>query len=219
MGRMMIKANALLAFEAQFHAFIETEMVTDGAHDLQHVMRVVNTAKRLCEQEGASLEVVVPAAYLHDCFTYPKDHPQRKESARKAADKATEFLRTINYPEVYFDAVHHAIMAHSFSANLQPETLEAKVVQDADRLDSLGAVGIARCLFVSAGFDSSLYSVDDPFGHERTLDDKSFTVDHFYTKLLKLEGMMQTASAKKEARKRTAYMEQFLVQLSSEIIQ
>nr|WP_192867809.1 HD domain-containing protein [Thaumasiovibrio subtropicus] len=207
----------MLEFEAQFRDFIAKEMVTDAAHDLQHVERVVKTAKMLSEEEGAKLEIVLPAAYLHDCFTYPKDHPKRKESAKMAADKAIDFLRTIQYPDIYLDAIHHAIMAHSFSANVTPLTIEAKVVQDADRLGSLGAIGVARCLFVAVGFGSALYSADDPFAATRALDDKSFTVDHFYTKLFKLESMMQTATAKKEARQRSQFMQDFLTQLSNEI--
>lgn len=204
-------------FETQLLAFISKEMVQDPAHDLSHVKRVVKTARELCQQENARLEVVLPAAYLHDCFTFPKNHPERAKSSTIAADKATQFLASISYPSEFISDIHHAICAHSYSANIAPTTLEAKIVQDADRLDALGAVGIARCLQVSASFGSSLYHVDDPFCTDRELDDKNYTVDHFYNKLFKLEAMMNTESAKQEARKRTAYMEGFLQQLKQEI--
>jgi len=204
-------------FESQLFEFISQEMVQDPAHDLSHVKRVVKTARELCRQENARLAVVLPAAYLHDCFTFAKNHPDRTKSSTIAADKATAFLQSIEYPSKFIDDIHHAICAHSYSANITPITLEAKIVQDADRLDALGAIGIARCLQVSAGFGASLYQVDDPFCTDRELDDKNYTVDHFYNKLFKLEAMMNTESAKQEARKRTAYMEGFLKQLEGEI--
>ncbi|WP_394126917.1 HD domain-containing protein [Vibrio hepatarius] len=204
-------------FEPRLFEFISQEMVQDPAHDLSHVKRVVKTARELCQQESARIEVVLPAAYLHDCFTFAKNHPDRAKSSTIAADKANAYLQSIDYPSEFIDDIHHAICAHSYSANITPTTLEAKIVQDADRLDALGAVGIARCLQVSAGFSASLYQVDDPFCTDRELDDKNYTVDHFYNKLFKLEAMMNTESAKQEARKRTAYMEAFLQQLKQEI--
>ncbi len=204
-------------FEPQLLTFISQEMVQDPAHDLSHVARVVKTSRALCALEGAKIDIVLPAAYLHDCFTFPKNHPDRAKSSLMAADKATEFLNSIGYPEQCLAEIHHAICAHSYSANIAPTTLEAQIVQDADRLDALGAVGIVRCLQVSASFGSSLYHVDDPFCHQRELDDKRYTVDHFYNKLFKLEAMMNTPAAKQEAKKRTDYMKGFLAQLQGEI--
>ena len=204
-------------FENQFKAFIEQTMQTDAAHDINHVLRVVRTAKQLCQDEKARPEIVVPAAYLHDCFTYPKDHPERKSSAFLAADKAIEFLDNINYSPEYFEAIHHAIITHSFSANVTPQTLEAEIVQDADRLDALGAIGIARCIQVSATFDTTFYSVDDPFCDLRKPDDETYTVDHFYSKLFKLADTMKTSSGRHEAKKRTEFMCRYLEQLSTEI--
>lgn len=204
-------------FEPQLIEFIRREMIQDPAHDLSHVQRVVKTALALCQQEDAQIEIVLPAAYLHDCFTFPKNHPERAKSSTMAADKATQFLKEIGYPSEFINDIHHAICAHSYSANIAPTTLEAQIVQDADRLDSLGAVGIARCLQVSASFGSSLYQIDDPFCQNRDLDDKRYTVDHFYTKLFKLEALMNTPSAKQEAKRRTDYMKAFLSQLSIEI--
>ncbi|MFM2587637.1 HD domain-containing protein [Vibrio sp. TBV020] len=192
-------------------------MVQDPAHDLSHVKRVVSTARSLCEQEKANLNVVLCAAYLHDCFTFPKNHPERAKSSMVAADKAIQFLEEIDFPPDCFDAIHHAISAHSYSANITPKTLEAKIVQDADRLDSLGAVGIARCLQVSTNFGASLYHAEDPLSEHRELDDKNYTIDHFFTKLFRLESMMNTPAAKQEAKKRTEYMRGFIEQLASEM--
>jgi len=207
----------LSQFEPRFIQFISEEMTTDAAHDLNHIFRVVKTARQLAIEEQAQLEIVIPAAYLHDCFTYPKDHPERKQSAKVAADKACKFLLSINYPAQYIDAIHHAIMAHSYSAGLAPETLEAQIVQDADRLDAIGAIGIARCIQVGVSFGTELYHYPDILANRRELDDKRFTIDHFYVKLFKIADSMQTRSAKKEAQKRKAFMQQYIEQLRNEV--
>ncbi|MDN2666585.1 HD domain-containing protein [Vibrio sp. 14N.309.X.WAT.E.F5] len=204
-------------FEDQLLDFAQQEMTQDAAHDISHIKRVVKTAKALCVQEQAKLEVVLPAAYLHDCFTFPKNHPDRAQSSQMAADKAISFLKSIGYPASYLDEIHHAIVTHSYSANITPETIEAQIVQDADRLDSLGAIGIARCLYVGQSFNAELYNHEDPFAEHRDLDDKHYSVDHFYVKLFKLAEIMNTESAKLEANKRTDYMRGFLEQLGAEV--
>ncbi|HHF2874568.1 HD domain-containing protein [Vibrio diabolicus] len=207
----------LSQIESQFLEFMQQEMQVDAAHDISHVQRVVNTAKKLAMEEGADLSIVLPAAYLHDCFTYPKDHPNRKQSSIIAAKKAVAFLESIDYPQQYHDAIAHAIEAHSFSANIRPNTLEAKVVQDADRLDALGAIGVTRCIQVSTEFDAQLYDDKDIFAQQRELDDKQFTLDHFQTKLFKIAETMNTESAKLEANKRKAFMQTYLEQLHDEV--
>lgn len=203
--------------ETQIIAFINKQMQQDLAHDLNHVYRVVNTAQALCLSEGAMVEVVLPAAYLHDCFSFAKNHPDRAQSSRYAADKAIAFLQSIDYATQFLPAIHHAIVAHSFSANVAPQSVEAQIVQDADRLDALGAIGIARCLQVSTSLGVSLYDVDDPFCINRQANDRLFAIDHFYTKLFKLADTMHTPSAKIEASKRIEYMKSFLAQLNTEI--
>lgn len=207
----------LSQIESQFLEFMQQEMQVDAAHDISHVQRVVNTAKKLAVEEGADLSIVLPAAYLHDCFTYPKDHPNRKQSSIIAAKKAVAFLESIDYPQQYHDAIAHAIEAHSFSANIRPSTLEAKVVQDADRLDALGAIGITRCIQVSTEFDAQLYDDKDIFAQQRELDDKQFTLDHFQTKLFKIAETMNTESARREAQKRKAFMQAYIEQLRDEV--
>ena len=98
------------------------------------------------------------------------------------------------YPEGW--ARHpHAIEAHSYSAGIPPQSIEAKVVQDADRLDALGAIGVARCIAVGSALGRPLYQADDPFCSARSPDDSGASVDHFYSKLLKLATTMQTAAA------------------------
>ncbi|ELB2047513.1 HD domain-containing protein [Vibrio parahaemolyticus] len=209
--------TSLSQFEPLFLEFMQQEMQVDAAHDIEHVKRVVKTAKQLCDEENADIAIVLPAAYLHDCFTYPKDHPNRKQSSAIAAKKAIAYLEGIQYPQHYHDAIAHAIEAHSFSANIRPNTLEAQIVQDADRLDALGAIGVTRCIQVSTHFNAQLYNDNDMFAKERELNDKQFTVDHFQTKLFKIVDTMNTESAKLEANKRKAFMQTYLKQLYDEV--
>ncbi|EHV9720033.1 HD domain-containing protein [Vibrio parahaemolyticus O1:K58] len=209
--------TSLSQFEPLFLEFMQQEMQVDAAHDIEHVKRVVKTAKQLCDEENADIAIVLPAAYLHDCFTYPKDHPNRKQSSAIAAKKAIAYLESIQYPQHYHDAIAHAIEAHSFSANIRPNTLEAQIVQDADRLDALGAIGVTRCIQVSTHFNAQLYNDNDMFAKERELNDKQFTVDHFQTKLFKIVETMNTESAKLEANKRKAFMQTYLKQLYDEV--
>jgi uncharacterized protein len=189
----------------------------DPAHDLEHVRRVAGTATRLAGVEEADLEVVLPSAWLHDCVVMPKDSPMRCKASTIAAQVATDFLRTISYPEQYLQDIHHAISAHSFSSGIGPKTLEAMVVRDADFLDALGAIGIARCLMLGTSMGQRLYDPAAPIPLNRQPDDRRYTIDHFYTKLLRLEGMMHTASGRAEAGARTAFIQSFLDQLSSEL--
>jgi len=189
----------------------------DVAHDLEHIRRVVRAAQSLATAEGAELEVVLPAAWLHDCVTVPKDSPQRSQASRLAAGQATAWLRTWDWPEARLPEIAHAIEAHSFSAGIAPRTIEAKVVQDADRLDALGATGLARCLMLGGAMGRPLYVAEDPFCERRAPDDAASCVDHFYTKLLKLGGTMQTAAGRAEAERRTRLLLQFLEELKRDL--
>lgn len=189
----------------------------DAAHDLEHVRRVVRNARDLAATESARREVVLPAAWLHDCVSVPKDSPQRKEASRLAAAQAVGWLREWGWPEALLPDVAHAIEAHSFSAGITPRTLEARVVQDADRLDALGAIGLARCLMLGGALGRLLYVADDPFCERRAPDDRVASLDHFYTKLLTLEATMQTASGREEAKRRSEFLRRFLEELKTEL--
>ena len=205
-------------WEARFRRFLEGRAApADPAHDLAHVTRVVALARRLAAAEGARLEVVVPAAWLHDCVTVPKDAPERSSASRLAARAAQEFLRDQGYPAEYLPDIAHAIAAHSFSAGIAPRTVEARVVQDADRLDALGAIGIARCLLLGGALGRRLYDPAEPFPVTRPPDDAANVLDHFPLKLLTLVEVMQTATGRAEAWARTAFMRRFLAQLGREI--
>ncbi|AOT09091.1 phosphohydrolase [Pseudoalteromonas luteoviolacea] len=204
-------------FEEAFKEFMLNTPFADTAHDLSHIQRVVKTAKQLAMAEDADLDIVIPAAWLHDCVAVAKNHPDRAQASKMAADKAERFLIEIGYPQDKLEGIHHAIVAHSFSANVPPTTLEAKIVQDADRMDALGAIGVSRCMKVGGAIARHLYHTDDPFCSSREPDDKNYTIDHFFIKLLHIESQMHTVSAKQEAKRRTEFMRLFLNELGREI--
>lgn len=203
--------------QAKCRDFVRSGNPADAAHDLGHVLRVVANARRLGDIENADPWITLPAAWLHDCVAVAKDSPRRAEGSRLAAAAGREFLEGIAFPRGLLDAVGHAIEAHSWSAGIAPRTLEAKVVQDADRLDSLGAIGIARCLLVGGRISRPLCHAQDPFCEGREPDDRRYTLDHFYAKLLKLPATMQTAAGREEAERRAAIMQRFLDDLRKEM--
>jgi len=189
----------------------------DPGHGIDHVMRVVNNASVITATESADAFIVLPSAWLHDCVLVPKNSPQRSSASRLAADQAIQLLEGIEYPSVYLNQIHHAVIAHSFSANVSCETLEARVVQDADRLEALGAIGIARCLMTTGHLRQNLYDIDEPFPVTRVADDRKFAIDHFFCKLLRLPATMKTIQGKIIAEKRLKIMRDFLESLCEEI--
>lgn len=206
-----------LLWEGRCRSFLAGQMAGDSAHDRAHVQRVVANALALARDEQADLAVVLPAAWLHDCITIPKDSPLRTQASTLAAQAACSFLEEAGYPPQLLPAIYHAIEAHSFSANITPQTLEARVVQDADRLDALGAIGIARCFALGGAMGRTLYHPDEPLPHTRPADDRIYTLDHVPLKLLRLAARMSTAAGRAEAERRTAFMRAFLGELVDEI--
>ena len=204
-------------WEVPIHAFLRERMEGDVAHDEAHIRRVVASATALAEVERADLAIVLPAAWLHDCVNVPKSSPQRHMASQLSAAAATEFLDQIGYPAGLLPMIEHCIAAHSFSAQIPAETLEARVVQDADRLDSLGAIGVARCLMHGGAVGRQLYNMTEPFPTKRAPDDQTYTIDHFFIKLLRLAGTMQTEAGRQEAQRRTRFMQVYLDQLRAEI--
>jgi uncharacterized protein len=197
--------------------YLSDVMAADPAHDLSHVQRVVQNTLRLTETEGGNAAITVPAAWLHDCVSVAKDSPLRKQASKLAAEEAARFLRSVDYPSDLLEPIYHAIEAHSFSANIETNTLEARIVQDADRLEAVGAIGITRCFLTGGSLGTPLYDPADPFAENREPNDRLYTLDHFYCKLLGLTETMKTEAGKTEAIKRTEYMRNFLKQLGSEI--
>ncbi|MBJ7550795.1 HD domain-containing protein [Marinomonas ostreistagni] len=192
-------------------------MAQDSAHDISHIQRVVKQAKCLAIKEDADIKIVSTAAWLHDLVNYAKDDPNRAQASFHSASEAEPLLKELGFAAPEVSAIQHAIVTHSFSAQVTPRTLEAKIVQDADRLDALGAIGVARCMMVGGRLNRSLYELIDPFCQEREPNDLLYTIDHFYKKLLNLESTFQTLSGRQEAQRRSQFMRSFLDQLALEI--
>lgn len=182
----------------------------DGAHDLSHLLRVWRTVRLIADREGGDGAVLAAATLLHDSVDIPKDSPQRASASRLAAQRATALLTDLGWPPDQIDSVAHAIEAHSFSAQIKPRTLEARILQDADRLDALGHIGIARCFSVSGQLGRALYDPADPAAKDRALDDLAYALDHFQTKLLTLSGTFLTATGQALAADRHATVQAFL---------
>lgn len=212
-------------FEQEVLKNISTEVerrfagTDDLAHGWEHVARVYALALHIAEQEGANRFVVAMAALMHDLGRTVQDDGI-KHHADLSVALAKELLATYQVSTGIQEAVLHAIIAHSFSRGIPPRTLEARVVGDADRLDGLGAIGILRWAITGTlrrGPQTKTYHPTDPFAEQHSPDDRSYMLDHFFTKLLKLSDMMTTETGRTLAQKRTAFMYTYLEELKKEL--
>jgi uncharacterized protein len=203
---------------ARLEAIAVTRAAGNGpAHDHLHVRRVAAVARTIASAEGADVRVAVAAALLHELFNYPKDHPESARSGDVCAAQAAELMALEGCPPAFIQRVTYAIAVHSFSRGITPDTLEAKVLQDADRLDAIGAIGIARCFASCADLKRPFYSDLDPFCDTRAPDDKAWGLDHFYRKLLRIPETLHTPTARRLADGRLVFMRAYLEQLGGEI--
>ena len=190
----------------------------DPAHGWEHIKRVYRLALVVGEQENADAFIVGMAALMHDIGHLSTD--TSLHHADLSMSMAGELLLAYNVSAGTREAILHAIEAHSFSLGIEPRTLEARVVRDADRLDSLGAIGILRWAITGAvrrTGETQIYHPDDPFAEWHTLDDRRYMFDHFFTKLLKLEGTMATQTGRVLAQERTAFMRTYLDEFRKEL--
>lgn len=189
----------------------------DGSHDISHLLRVWKNVCAIRDHEGGDQEILLAATLLHDCVSVEKGSPFRSSASRLAAARAIDLLTEMGWDPTRIAAVAHAIEAHSFSAAIPPASLEARILQDADRLDALGMMGVARVFYVSGRMGSAIYDPQDPHAAERPYDDKRFAVDHFHTKLLHLADGFQTLTGSQMAQIRHARLKRFLDELMEEI--
>jgi uncharacterized protein len=200
----------LAALRPQLIQIAKSADTGDGAHDLSHLERVWKAAaSMLAHHPEADAVVVMAASYLHDLVNLPKNHPDRARASAMAADQAVRELQAIGYPPAKLAALHHAIEAHSYSANIPPRTIEARIVQDADRLDALGPVGLARMFHVGGQLGRALAHPTDPMGEHRQLDDGIYTLDHSELKLASIAQTMQTEGGRMLAATRLDWIRRF----------
>jgi uncharacterized protein len=208
------------------HIYTEVERrfshVDDLAHGWEHVQRVYELALAIAAKEGADRFIVGAAALMHDLGRADEqtNNAAHVHHADLSVVLATEILASYHVPTDTQEAILHAILAHSFSRNIEPRTLEARVVRDADRLDGLGAIGILRWAITGTMRRTSVtrtYHPDDPFAEKRTPDDQSYMLDHFYSKLLRLSDTMATETGCVMAGQRSMFMRRYLDELRGEL--
>ncbi len=147
----------------------------------------------------------------------PKDHPDRARASERSAEFARTRLAALGFgPAAVEDAVE-AIRDHAFSRGATPATALGRALQDADRLDALGAFGLYRVIATGVAMGGALYDADDPWAERRPLDDRAYSVDHFFTKLLRLPATMRTERGRAEALRRADTLRDFLRALGREI--
>ena len=191
---------------------------SDLAHGFEHVHRVYHLAMSLSEQEHADSLIVGMAALLHDLGRTTRG-PTRSH-AERSAKLAAELLAPYDLPPETQYAIRHAILAHGYRHGIEPSTLEARVLYDADRLDSLGACGVMRWAMTATHGrwpQTGTYHPDDPFALWRVPDGQRYLLDCFFTKLLQLTEAMTTATGRALAERRIAFLRLFLQELQHEL--
>ncbi len=204
--------------------FVELELLTENVkkelkklfnedstgHDLLHTLRVVKNAELLQKEHGGDAFIITLAALLHDA-----DDKKLSPGTYKNKDNARRILCANDISEDDMERIISIINSVSFSDGKTAETIEAKIVQDADRLDALGAIGIARCFSFGGAHGRPIYNESDFI--EGNIETSTSGIAHFYQKLLRLKDMMNTQYGRREAEKRTDFLEKYLTQFISEI--
>ncbi len=190
----------------------------DPSHDFQHIRRVFFLAKKIGEHEGVDLDVVIPAALFHDTVVYRKDSPESKNETEESAVVVGTILEEIEeYPKEKIPQVQVCIRECSFTKGLKPSSPESSVLQDADLLESTGAISIIRTFSSGGQMSRQFYNPQDPFRKSTEPDVKDSGLDLFYVRLLKAQDRMHSDYAKKIAEGRTQFLRDFLKELEMEL--
>ncbi len=191
MGRGLIKV---------FEELVKSVMSDDPVHGYPHVLRVRDLALWIASKyKGVDVESLEIAALLHDIAR--SNSIKSSDHALKSAKVAELLLKAMGYPEDRIKLVVEAIATHSYSGGREPKSLEAKILSDADKLDALGAIGVARVLMYSAYVGRGLEG----------------SIEHFRSKILKLPDLMKTSVGKEEALRRVKYVIEFIEELEKEL--
>ena len=184
----------------KIHEYVRLVLSRSGSHGLDHIERVTAMCERIGNEEHADMGILIPAALLHD-IARPLEKERGLPHEQEGARMAREFLTSIQYDARLIPAITHAIRAHRYRSTERPATPEAWILSDADKLDAMGAIGIART-FMRAG------------EHGGTIQDG---LDHFQNKLLNLPGLMHTRTARRIADERSAFLTRFRDLLNEEL--
>ncbi len=213
---------------AQLQAFIDgdtalsairqamADATDDTSHDLNHALRVAVATLDIADERVAPRDAVA-AALLHDVVHVPKSSPLRAQASELSANKAREILVAHDFSESSTERIVAAIRDHSFSRGATPTDALGCALQDADRLEALGAIGILRCAATGAAMGASLFDDADPWAADRSLDDRRYSIDHFFKKLLTLPATMTTERGRQLAEERCVILHQLLDALAVEL--
>jgi uncharacterized domain HDIG len=192
-----------------------------GCHDWSHVERVYNTARAIARKEKADVNVVRAAAYLHDIGRREEMKSKGKFChAEKGAEMAVKILNKLDLDQKTVENIRHCILTHRFRKNNKPESAEAKIIFDADKLDSIGAIGVARDFYFAGFIGSRLYTGNEEYlakqtgKHDYSKEDTALL--EYYFKLKKIRSRMLTRTGKKIAAARHNYMVAFFKRFSKE---
>ena len=208
-----IKADANLQ---AIYDYVKSSIEHDPGHDTAHFLRVALMALEFSAGK-CDRRCVIAAALMHDVVNLPKDHPDSKKASTMSANVVRELLPTLGFTAEEVEDVAGAVRDHSYSRGVKPVSLLGEVVQDADRMEALGVLGVFRNISVGTQLQSVFFHPHDPWALDRPLNDKKYCIDHFFIKLFKIPDLMNTAAAKKQAHERCGYMAEMLKHLGHEI--
>lgn len=216
---LLISSDSVLS---KIWQHVQSQPNDDPGHDTSHVLRVALWTLRILESEGAltpeSQRQAIAAALMHDIVNVPKNSPNRARASELCAEEAGRLLTSFDFgSESSIALVKHAIRDHSYSRGAVPDSVLGRALQDADRLEALGVLGIMRLVSTGTRMGARYFHDVDPWAANRTLDDHAYSVDHFFTKLLKLEHTMLTTEGRREAHVRTETLRAFLADLAREL--
>ncbi|MEL6180375.1 MAG: HD domain-containing protein [Myxococcota bacterium] len=189
----------------------------DASHDLDHTLRVAHWTLTIAG-DAVEPKLAIAAALLHDVINVPKNDPRRAQASTLCAEHVRTFLPGLGFDPDEIELIADAVRDHSFSRGAVPASALGRALQDADRLEALGAIGLMRTFATGARMGARFFHNDDPWGDDRSWDDQRYSIDHFFTKLLRLPSTMLTERGRAEGRRRVRLMETFLQELGREIM-
>lgn len=196
----------------------DRQVKSDPSHDFQHILRVLFIAKKIGKEENADLDIVIPAALFHDTVVYMKNSKESKNETEESAEVTAEILSGIDeYPKEKIPRVQACIRECSFTKGLKPSSKESAVLQDADLLESTGAIAIARTFSSGGQMNRPLYELSDIFRDKGLPDVNTSSLDLFFTRLLKVGDRVHTNYAKQISERRTNFLKEFLKELRIEL--
>jgi uncharacterized protein len=207
---------ALATLLAEARARDAAHEVPDPTHDAAHLLRVALWTLKLGAAAVDAREAIA-AALLHDAVHVPKNSPERSRASEKAADFAATRLAALGFAPEAVARIAAAVRDHSFSRGAVPESALGRALQDADRLEALGAIGLLRTIATGVRMGGEWFHAEDPFARDRALDDTKYSVDHFFAKLLGLPASMHTEAGRAEAQRRVVLLHAFLDALAGEL--